>query len=143
MAANTRTPRERELDLVTLAGMYLRGLPQHVCAERLRVSRQQVGYDLAILRKRWQESADTDFAAKVALELARLNHLEAVAWDAWDQSCQVGKGGVGDARFLDRVHGCIELRCKILGLLPRSEKNPRVTEEVTIRRYVGIDVDAV
>jgi hypothetical protein len=142
MAANTRNPRQRELDLVTLAGMYLRGLPQHECAERLRVSRQQVGYDLAILRKRWQESADTDFAAKVAQELARLDHVESVAWEAWDRSCAIGEGGVGAPRFLDRVQSCIEMRTRILGI-GRLNAATGSIEEVTIRRYVGVDVDEV
>jgi hypothetical protein len=125
--------------------MYLRGIPQAECADRIGVSRSQVSYDLAILRARWQKSAAADFAAKVAKELARIDHLEAVAWEAWERSCEaeeifhagteggrVDKDGkplpdrtrtsktvrhqYGDPRFLERVAWCVEQRCRVCGM---------------------------
>jgi hypothetical protein len=143
MAAPKRTDLERERDLATLGKLYLQGLPQQECARRLGVCQQQISYDLKVLQQRWQEAAAADVATKKALELGRVDHLEAVAWEAWGRSCQAGKGQVGDPRFLDKVSQCIDLRCKILGLLPTRNPGSGTIEEVTVRRYIGVDLEAV
>jgi hypothetical protein len=132
---------ERERDLRETAALYLRGLTHQEIAQRLKVSRQQIGYDLKVLQKRWQESALADFNAKKAAELARVDELERTYWDAWERSCQArevttqertqgGDGQTDEARlkagvrkeqrdgtpeFLRGVERCIELRCKITG----------------------------
>jgi transcriptional regulator with XRE-family HTH domain len=143
MAAKTRTPLAWGHDLREAAALYLRGLTQHEIAERLGVSRQQVRYDLKVLRRRWQESALADFHAKKAAELAKADELERTYWEAWERSCQVREtssqekihqGGAGPAadggrlkagvrketrdgnpEFLRGVERCIEMRCRILG----------------------------
>src|SRR5262249_30654673 len=128
-------------DLREVAALYLHGLTQHEIAQRLNVSRPQIGYDLKVLQRRWQESALADFHAKKAAELAKVDELERTYWEAWERSCQVRevttteragastdktegprrKAGVrkeprdGNAEFLRGVERCIELRCKILG----------------------------
>jgi hypothetical protein len=121
--------------------LYLRGLTQHEIAQRLNITRQQVGYDLKVLLRRWQESALADFNAKKAAELAKVDELERTYWEAWQRSCQAreittqertqtGEGpadeprrkvGVrkeerdGNPEFLRGVERCVEMRCKILG----------------------------
>jgi hypothetical protein len=141
MAAKTRRPLERERDLREVAALYLHGLTQHEIAQRLNVSRPQIGYDLKVLQRRWQESALADFHAKKASELAKVDELERTYWEAWDRSCQARevttqektqagedpaeetrrKAGVrkeprdGNPEFLRGVERCIELRFKILG----------------------------
>jgi hypothetical protein len=141
MAAKTRRPLERERDLREVAALYLHGLTQHEIAQRLNVSRPQIGYDLKVLQRRWQESALADFHAKKAADLAKVDELERTYWEAWERSCQVRevtttertqastdptedtrrKAGVrkeprdGNPEFLRGVERCIELRCKILG----------------------------
>jgi hypothetical protein len=141
MAAKTRRRLERERDLRDVAALYLHGLTQHEIAQRLSVSRQQIGYDLKLLQQRWQESALADFNAKKAAELAKVDELERTYWEAWERSCQTRevstteitqaseapaedtrrKAGVrkeprdGNPEFLRGVERCIELRCKITG----------------------------
>ena len=141
MAAKRRTPLEREHDLRETAALYLRGLTQEEIAQRLGVSRQQIGYDLRLLQRRWQKSALADFHGKKAAELARVDELERTYWRAWEQSGQArevttqertqgGAGHADEARlraglrkeqrdgnpdFLRGVERCIEMRCKILG----------------------------
>src|SRR5215472_19251006 len=88
MAAKTRAPLERERDLRETTALYLRGLTQAEIAQRLNVSRQQIGYDLKLLQRRWQESALADFNAKKAAELAKVDELERTYWEAWERSCQ-------------------------------------------------------
>jgi hypothetical protein len=141
VATKSRSPLERERDLRRTAALYLRGLTQGEIAQRLNVSRQQIGYDLKVLQRRWRESALADFNAKKAAELAKVDELERTYWEAWERSCsarevttqertQAGDGpadearlkaGVrkeqrdGNAEFLRGVERCIEMRCKILG----------------------------
>jgi hypothetical protein len=103
-----------------------------------------------VLHKRWQKSALAKLDERKAQELARIDHLEAVAWQAWERSCQdaetasasvvqgrvdkegeplpdlkksskVSKGQAGDPRLLERVSWCIEQRCKILGLAAATQ----------------------
>jgi hypothetical protein len=141
MAAKLRNPLERERALRETAALYLRGLTQHEIAERLNVTRQQVGYDLKVLLRRWQESALADFNAKKAAELAKVDELERTYWEAWQRSCQArevttqektqaGEGAAdeprrkvgvrkeerdGNPEFLKGVERCVEMRCKIIG----------------------------
>jgi hypothetical protein len=86
MAANKRTPFQREHDLGRLAELYLRGHTQHEMARELGICRQQVGYDLKEVQKRWRESALGDINTKKEQELARIDHLERVYWQAWEES---------------------------------------------------------
>jgi hypothetical protein len=141
MATKTRSLLERERDLRETAALYLHGLTHHEIAQRLKVSRQQIGYDLKVLQRRWQESALADFNAKKAAELARVDELERTYWEAWERSCQSRevttqertqggesqaeearlKAGVrkeqrdGNPEFLRGVERCVEMRCKITG----------------------------
>src|SRR5262245_35212557 len=87
MGAPKRTKTQRERDLPVIADLYCRGLPQVVIAQRVGISRQQVGYDLADLRERWQAAAAEQISAWVARELAKIDHVERIAWEAWDKSC--------------------------------------------------------
>ena len=141
MALKTRTPLEREHDLRETGALYLRGLTQAEIAQQLNVSRQQIGYDLKALQRRWQDSSLADFNAKKAAELAKMDELERTYWEAWERSCQAreittqertqgGKSPAPDSRlkagvrkeprdgnpeFLRGVERCIEMRCKIIG----------------------------
>ena len=146
MAANKRTKHQREHDLHRISELYLQGLKQAEIAEQLEVSRQQVSYDLKILRQRWQQAALVNLDEKKALELARIDQLERKYWQAWEESRQAREtttsstekigAGEGTARtsplrqkaamrkeardgnpaFLEGVQWCINKRCVILGL---------------------------
>ena len=169
MAAKTRRPLERERDLREVAALYLHGLTQHEIAQRLNVSRPQIGYDLKVLQRRWQESALADFHAKKAAELAKVDELERTYWEAWERSCQVRevtttertqastdptedtrrKAGVrkeprdGNAEFLRGVERCIELRCKITGAFAAVKIAPTTPDGEEEWHASPSDTDAV
>ena len=157
MAAKKRTPLERERDLERAAALHCSGRSQRAIAEALHVSQQQICYDLRLLQKRWQESARALLDEHKARQLARIDHLERVAWEAWERSCQdaettsakrvqgrttkegeplpdlctsarVTKGQAGDPRFLERVAWCIEQRSKIIGLYAQPN-GPQAAED--------------
>lgn len=109
MARNTRSKLQLERDRAETASLYLQGTTQAAIGERQGFTQQQISYDLKAIRRAWLESSLVDFNERRALELAKLDHLEAVAWAAWDRSDD-------DKKFLDVVLGCIQKRCKMFGL---------------------------
>jgi hypothetical protein len=114
-----RTPFERERDLEREARLYLEGLTQQEIAEVVGVSQQQVSDDLAEVRQRWSASAVDALAERRAFELAKIDNLERVAWEAFYASQTERADGSlspGDPRFLDKVLRCVMARVKILGL---------------------------
>jgi hypothetical protein len=77
------------------------------------VSQQQISDDLAEVKRRWRESADSALDERRAFELAKLDNLERVAWEAWEAS---KADSPGNPRFLAEVKRCIMARVKLLGL---------------------------
>jgi hypothetical protein len=151
-----------------VADLYRRGVPQHEIAERFGVCQQAISRDLAKIRAAWLKSAIRDFDAAKAEELAKIDHIEAVAWKAWDRSTQdaetrhaektegrvnkdgaalpdltkksrTRKGQAGDPRFLERIAWCVETRLKIIGALKADGST--VTASVTI--ISGVDLKAI
>jgi hypothetical protein len=169
MATKSRSPLERERDLRETAALYLRGLTHNEIAQRLNVSRQQIGYDLKVLQRRWQESALADFSARKAAELARVDELERTYWEAWERSCQAREvttqeriqGGDGQAdegrrkagvrkeqrdgapEFLRGVERCIEMRCKITGAFAALKIAPTTPDGEEEWHATDADADAV
>ena len=83
MARPKRTPMQRERDLHVVADLYCQGWTQSRIADKMGVTRPQIGYDLRIIQKRWQKSALSRFDERKAAELAKIDHLEKVAFEAW------------------------------------------------------------
>jgi hypothetical protein len=95
-----------------VANAYLRGMTQWEISQQEGVSRPTIKNDLNAIRSEWLEAAAEDYGTRRAKELARIDALEAVAWDGWQRS----EKGASDTRFLDRIAWCVSERCKILGL---------------------------
>ncbi|MEE4659019.1 MAG: hypothetical protein V2J89_01040 [Halieaceae bacterium] len=139
-----RTVKERERDLAFIARHYLRGYSQNEIAVELgkatgtQVTRQQICYDLKKLQEQWREEQLEAIDELKARELAKLDHMEAEAWAAWERSKEQAEktkkgrrtGGrnageyaevqveerIGDPRYMDLVLKCVEKRTKLLGL---------------------------
>ena len=71
--------------------LYVRGVSQTTIAKNLKVSTATVQSDLKALLQYWKEQAIADLEERKAEELAKLNHLEEIAWQAWDMSCKPHK----------------------------------------------------
>ena len=124
--------------------MYLRGMTSMPrIADALGVHKSQISRDFKIIKARWRDQYTADLNTAKQRELAKIDGLEAAAWQAWERSCQDAEtlhsgvlkgrtdkdgkplpdvqksyktvhGQSGDARFLELVHSCIAQRCKIL-----------------------------
>jgi hypothetical protein len=113
-------------------------IAEDLAAQRIyRVSRQTISNDIKEIQRRWLESSIRDFDEARAEELAKIDHLEATAWDEYYRSRKAQKKTlqksmsgdreinearveeierIGDVRYLQLVDRCIERRCKLLGL---------------------------
>lgn len=147
-----RTPDQRLRDQATISRLYLRGWSFHQIAAELmkqyrddpaiNVSAATVAREMVTIRQLWRKSAADDYLEAKGKELARIDALEAAAWEAWQASVEKGTlseqvyqkfderdtprstnrvvtrtAASGDPRHLDTIKWCIDQRCKILGLL--------------------------
>lgn len=149
--AHKRDSFQRERDLPRIAELYCKGKTQAEIAEALGLSRQQIGYDLRDIQNRWERIAAKELGRRKGRELARIDHLERVAWEAWARSCQdakgthvktvrrgdgqdittlekTTKGQCGDPRFLERVAWCIAQRLEIMGAYAPKKVAPTTSE---------------
>lgn len=116
-----------------VARLYYSRVAQTDIASRLGVTQGTVSTDLAAIRRQWQRSAQGDFLARLAEELAKLDAIEMESWSAWRRSVaplpKKGKPGPerpGDDRFLGRVFACVETRLKLIGALKPGQTNVNV-----------------
>jgi hypothetical protein len=71
-----------------VAALYLQGVSQYQIGVQLGVLQQTVSRDLQVLEQRWLESALSSTDRLKAEQLAKINHMEAEAWAAWERSKQ-------------------------------------------------------
>lgn len=105
-----------------------------------RFGMQTVVKALKEATEEWKTSKAEMLENHKAIELEKINRLEATYWDAWARSCETQtkttkikrknegermalaqvrddeKQTVGDPRFLSGIQWCTEMRCKILGI---------------------------
>jgi len=154
-----RGEAQREADRAEIAALYCKGKTYREIAAIISAARpynityRTIGRDVDVILDRWRESAKEDMGRHVAKELARINRIEREAWEAWDRSKtrrertiteRTGHGDkarleqetqCGDPRYLDHIQWCIEMRCKLLGLIvgKLSITDPAGTGPCTLR----------
>lgn len=150
-----RSPLERERDIKIAVGMYLRGRPQVEIAKTLGMSQQQISKDILAVQKSWRESTIIDLHEYKLRELAKIDALELVYWDAWENSKKRrfrtservrGTGGEGQSgertviyedsdgneAFLQGVERQIDRRVALLGLdAPKKMQSTNLDVDMT------------
>lgn len=85
----------REMELLNrryrVARMYMEGRPQHEIAAVVGVTDGVVAADLGRIREEWRKLSLLGIQERTEQELAKLDHVEAVAWEAWGRSCKDGE----------------------------------------------------
>jgi len=134
MAAKHRKPKQKLDHKAKIAKAVLAGNNYSEIAASLGVSLRTVHRDLSEVLTEWRENAISDIDQLQAIELARLDKVEAEAWKAWERSIGTTKktrkgitaqGEVdleileeinGDPRYLEKVLVCVQKRIAIFGL---------------------------
>lgn len=120
------------------AALYIKGVPIRRIGQELGVHHSTVIYYLDQIRAAWLASMLRNFDAQRAEAVARIDKLEAEAWDAWERSKQPRRSlqvkaktvgtmtvkdrqykrqtYIGNPEYLAVIGQCIERRCKLLGL---------------------------
>jgi hypothetical protein len=142
-----RTHFKQLLDQTEIARLYLEGKTLPMISAATRLSITTIKRDLRKIRERWLAASAQTFAERRAVELKRIDQLEAEAWRAWEESKQpaiatkVRSGGngqgaasketsitrsprEGDASYMEVVVSCIDKRCRIYGLYAPSRISP-------------------
>ena len=87
-----RTPAQREQDIVDIASMCIKGfsytkISEYISSQRgYALSRAQICLDAKKAVARWREQANESIDTIKARDLAKLDAIEAAAWQAWDRS---------------------------------------------------------
>lgn len=157
MAAPKRSKVQREHDLARIAELYLKGYTQVQIAQELGLTQPIVSRDLTTLQERWIEQTTIDFDAAKGKELARLDALEREYWQAWrrsleqvtktrtkrnhmgDEAIVVREETSGNPSFLAGVQGCIDQRCRLLGLYAPTKAVLSGDKENPIQHAHGIN----
>lgn len=158
----TRQPFEKAQDYAMEAKMYLQGQGYGAIAAQLNLGIDTVRKDLQAIQRQWLESANIDFDQMRAEQLAKIDAVESEMWQAWEKSKTAVKrtttrqveGGdgakgrleagiityerEGNIAFLNGILGCIEQRCKLLGL---NAPDPSSINMTLAKVYVGVDLD--
>lgn len=162
----------KEEQLYKIARLYVEGKNQIEIGMELGIPTPNVCRYLAEVRAMWKASTLVDFDERKNMELAKLDRVEQLAWEAWFRSCEdqefyrrrveegikyeyggnkddrqkaankgkekgktptpqpqtklipirkveevTRQGRCGDPRYLDQITKCIEIRCKLFGLM--------------------------
>lgn len=118
------------------ADLYCSGLAQHEIAAKIGVSQGTISLDLKYIRDNWLAQALVDFDMGRAVELAKIDHLEAVSWDAWHRSCRPAEIS---KRVIDKAMRSQGKPVKGQPTPPPKMVVTGTKDEVTTRQQVGDD----
>lgn len=162
MYVANRTKQQRDNDLVRISKLYLQGHTQLEIANIIGVSRQQITYDIKQLYLEWKRERIDVFEERLLLELSKLDHLESEAWKAWENSkrdnlkisekinnlgsetTETIEGQNPSKGYLEMVFKCIEMRLKILSVLPKiqpKENNIQDKDDLELINEATISLD--
>jgi len=122
-----RTPGERERDLARLADLYVLGKSHLAIAGEIGIDRAQVSRDIKRLIAEWQKARLVTLDQAKAVELAKIDHLEARSWECFERSLAERESSVTERQAIELVDKAVST-----GLRVPAEKL-----KATIRREQG------
>jgi hypothetical protein len=123
-----------------VADLWLKGWSQIKIAKECEIGRKKVRILLDKARALWLDRRNMALTDAIAEQLRRIDLIEAQAWEQWERSKQdavensmeTSKDGfkkkqtirpqTGDARYLDSMLKCVDMRCKLLGIYKPPEE---------------------
>lgn len=88
-----------------VADLYLAGNRQNAIAKMFGVSNATITKDLQAIRRSWQSEYADRWNNVVSEQLAKIDHQERVAWDAWERSKQPIERTINDTSESKSVKG--------------------------------------
>ncbi len=175
MAKNKRTDAEILQDKALITELILKGKgPTEIALSLNRrrhynLTESQIRYDIGKIKDEWIGTYLQNYDQSKAMEIAKLDKLEATYWEAWSRSLRKEKKVVksdssmsgsgnfegsqdqeskreeikssqGNEKFLKGIQWCIDKRCEILGHDEPSKLD--ITWQDKAKRY-GIDPEEV
>jgi transcriptional regulator with XRE-family HTH domain len=140
-----KTNKERRRPVI--ADLYCKGWTQREIARELNLSEGRISQELKAMREMWKAEFIEAIDTMKGVEVRRVLHLERTYWAEFDKTCKrkvypKGEDGKpdydapdsevrvvevpGDPQLLAGIRGCMELRCKILGLAREDKGDTRV-----------------
>ena len=86
MSKRKQAKLERTRRRAEVMALYLKSWTQQQIAERLQIHQSTVSRDILELHDQWLQSGVLDFGRLKAIELAKIDHLEREAWQAYERS---------------------------------------------------------
>lgn len=133
-----------------VADMYIRGRSLKDIAFVAGISLRTLARDMESIREEWRKDRVGFADRAISEQLNKLDHIEQVAWESWEKSCQPAKSTTqsesptgkitvkierreqsGDARFLAVIQNTVERRCKLLGLDAPVKTESNISATVT------------
>jgi predicted transcriptional regulator len=113
------------------AKLYLQGKTQSQIGELLGVTAATISNDLGEIRAIWRTEAKVHFDDRKAQEIAKLDRVEAEAWEAWERSCQLAESNSKRTEYSRTI-------VKKRGRRGAHKIKPiKIVEEVTKRGQAG------
>lgn len=147
---------KRALRQDRVARLFVEGASAAHVASTLDLPIVTVQRTIRHIRKLWQEILDQNFIETKLLELAKINRLEAEAWEAWKRSTEpqkttkaildgekhraesITKTQTGDTKYLEKIIWCIENRSEILsGLQAGSAESADALSDDQLRKRIA------
>lgn len=151
MAAPKRSKFQREKDHEQITKWYLQGWTQAKIAEELGLARSQIAYDLKKIQQQWIKNTTIELDEHKGKELAKIDLVEAEAWEAWIKSKEKYKQESAIARGIHRELDEAKNKKEVATSIDKSTKtedqygNPKYLELVMKcieRRCKMLGIDA-
>lgn len=161
--------RKKDLDLTSrrqqVVELYLQGYRQWQIAQRTGTDQATVSRDIKHIREEWMKRAVGDYNELLNREIEAIAQLQVTYQQAWERSLRrkvrrvikpvpvskksnetvdkeverTTEQSYGDPRYLQGIQWCIEMRCKLEGLLKADPGQTLLTE----RPYLVVEgIDA-
>jgi hypothetical protein len=157
MAANTRTPLQREKDFARTEELHLRGYTAPEIASEMGVSAEQIRQDLRKITQQYASSTLRNYDADLNRQLRKIDLLERSAWrflagsekdreitvrrqrtrESDEGSTTVREASTRneqrdpDSRYMTVIQWCIAERNRLLNLYPSTDVKPQTHVSVT------------
>ena len=136
-----RTDAQRQADYDVIAIDMLNGVSNRTIAKRLGISHQQIALDKKVVIDEWVKERNQTITQHKAIELTKLERLEAQLHKAFAESRRIGKDGkvisAGNPKFLELIMKSIFERMHVHGVYAAAAIEHRHSGNVQVNHRLA------